>query len=582
MPAEFVPVQPLRRCASSAAVWAVATALCAAAVLPCPAASRPAERGPRGMIVSPDRNASRAGVEVLRSGGNAVDAGVAVAFALTVTYPIAATVGGGGFLLYRTEEGAHHALDFRETAPAALKPELFLDEEGRPVPGRSDSGGLSVGVPGSVAGLAEAHRRWGERPWAELLQPAIRLARDGFEVSPWLAEAFARNRERLLADPEARRIFAPQGELPLAGDRLVQTDLAHTLRRLARQGAGAFYQGKLADAVADTVRARGGVMQAADLAAYRPVLREPVEGSYRGHRVVSFPPPSSGGVALLQILGMLERFDLRAAGAGSSLTVHLMAEAERRAFADRFRWLGDPDFYEVPVTELLQPDYLAGRAAGIDPDRASPSSEVQPGQPAVLEPVETMHLSVADERGRAVSLTITLNFWFGSAIVAEDTGVLLNNEIDDFSLAPGAPNAYGLIGGEANAAAPGKRPLSSMTPTMVEATGDGTRPLLILGTPGGPTIITSVLQVLINVIDHEMPLSVAVAAPRFHHQWQPDVLRHEPRAFPSDVRQNLIERGHTLERLENLLGNVNAIGLDTDGAWLGAADPRRQGSAAGY
>jgi len=323
-------------------------------------------------------------------------------------------------------------------------------------------------------------------------------------------------------------------------------------------------------------------MQAADLAAYRPVLREPVEGSYRGHRVVSFPPPSSGGVALLQILGMLERFDLRAAGAGSSLTVHLMAEAERRAFADRFRWLGDPDFYEVPVTELLQPDYLAGRAAGIDPDRASPSSEVQPGQPAVLEPVETMHLSVADERGRAVSLTITLNFWFGSAIVAEDTGVLLNNEIDDFSLAPGAPNAYGLIGGEANAAAPGKRPLSSMTPTMVEATGDGTRPLLILGTPGGPTIITSVLQVLINVIDHEMPLSVAVAAPRFHHQWQPDVLRHEPRAFPSDVRQNLIERGHTLERLENLLGNVNAIGLDTDGAWLGAADPRRQGSAAGY
>jgi gamma-glutamyltranspeptidase/glutathione hydrolase len=534
------------------------------------------------MVVSPDRDASRAGTDVLRSGGNVVDAAVAVAFALTVTYPIAATVGGGGFLLYRDEGGDHHALDFRETAPAGLKPELFLDEDGRPVPGRSASGGLSVGVPGSVAGLAEAHRRWGERPWAELLQPAIRLAREGFEVSPWLAAAFAENRERLLADPEARRIFAPRGELPRAGDTLVQVELARTLRTVAKQGAEAFYRGKLAEAVAGTVRARGGVMQSTDLTAYRPVLREPVEGRYRGHRVISFPPPSSGGVALLQILGMLERFDLRAAGAGSSLAVHLMADAERRAFADRFRWLGDPDFFEVPVTDLLQPDYLARRAAGIDPDRASPSSEIQPGQPTVLEPTETMHLSAADEAGRAVSLTITLNFWFGSAIVAEGTGVLLNNEIDDFSLAPGAPNAYGLIGGEANAAAPRKRPLSSMTPTIVERAGDDTRPLLILGTPGGPTIISSVLQVLVNVIDHEMSLSAAVAAPRFHHQWQPDVLRHEPRAFPSDVHRNLIERGHTLERLENRLGNVSAIGLDTDGAWLGAADPRRQGSAAGY
>jgi gamma-glutamyltranspeptidase/glutathione hydrolase len=323
-------------------------------------------------------------------------------------------------------------------------------------------------------------------------------------------------------------------------------------------------------------------MQATDLADYRPVSRDPLEGNYRGYRVVSFPPPSSGGVALLQILGMLEPFDLRAAGAGSSLAIHLIAEAERRTFADRFRWLGDPDFVEIPLAELLAPDYLARRAAEIDPDRATPSSDVRPGEPAIREPAETMHLSVADEQGRAVALTITLNFWFGAAIVAEGTGVLLNNEIDDFSLAPGVPNAYGLIGGEANAVVPRKRPLSSMTPTIVEPAGGGARPLLILGTPGGPTIISSVLQVLINVIDHEMPLAAAVDAPRFHHQWQPDLLRHEIRAFPADVQERLIERGHELEQLGSLLGNVSAIGLAADGAWLGAADPRRQGTAAGY
>jgi gamma-glutamyltranspeptidase/glutathione hydrolase len=582
MPAEIVPTKLQRRRVSSTSVWFVALVLWAAAVLPCPAASRPAERGPHGMVVSPDGEASRAGVEVLRAGGNAVDASVAVAFALSVTYPLAATVGGGGFMLYRTGEGDFRALDFRETAPEGLRPELLVDEDGRPIPGISDRSGLAVGVPGSVAGLAKAHDRWGTRPWAELLQPAIRLAREGFEVSPWLASGFAKARERLLADPEARRIFAPDGTLPEAGDRLVQSDLARTLRTIAKKGPQAFYRGKLAEAVAHSVRERGGVMQATDLADYRPVSRDPLAGHYRGYRVVSFPPPSSGGVALLQILGMLEPFDLRAAGAGSSLAIHLIAEAERRAFADRFRWLGDPDFVEIPLAGLLAPDYLARRAAGIDPDRATPSSEIRPGEPAIHEPAETMHLSVADEQGGAVALTITLNFWFGAAIVAEGTGVLLNNEIDDFSLAPGVPNAYGLIGGEANAVVPRKRPLSSMTPTIVERAGGGARPLLILGTPGGPTIISSVLQVLVNVIDHEMPLTAAVDAPRFHHQWQPDLLRHEIRAFPADVRQRLLERGHELEQLEALLGNVSAIGLAADGAWLGAADPWRQGTAAGY
>jgi len=547
------------------------------------AASPPATRGEEAMVVSPDRHATAIGLATLRAGGNAVDAAVAVTFALGVTYPLAGPIGGGGFALYRTPDGEAHALDFREVAPARLRAELFLDEEGRPIPGLSVDGGLAVGVPGTVAGLAEAHRRWGALPWEDLVRPAVELAAGGFEVSPFLALTLERQHQRLAADAEAREIFLRQGRPLAAGARLVQTDLAATLDTVARQGAAGFYGGPVASALVAALERAGGVMEASDLERYRPVLRAPLYGSYRGRRVICFPPPSSGGVALLQILGMLERHDLRAAGFGSSLAIHLIAEAERRAFADRSRWLGDPDFAQVPVEALLDPDYLAERAAGIRPRRATPSRKIAPGEmPVTIEAGETLHLVTADAAGGAVSLTATLNGWFGSAMVAAGTGVLLNNEMDDFALAPGVPNLYGLLGGKANAVEPRKRPLSSMSPTIIERAEAGGRPLLVLGSPGGSTIISTVAQVLINVVDHELPLQAAVDAPRFHHQWQPDRIFHEPRAFSDDVVRALRERGHDLRELTRFQGNANAIGLAPDGAWLGAADPRRQGAAAGY
>jgi gamma-glutamyltranspeptidase/glutathione hydrolase len=546
------------------------------------AASPPAEVGERGMVVTPDEAATAVGLEVLRSGGNAVDGAVAVAFALAVTFPQAGSIGGGGLALLRTADGRYHALDYRELAPAALTAEMFLDDGGRPVEGRSLEGGLAVGVPGVVAGLAEMHRKWGSRPWAELLAPAIRLAEEGFAVSPYMVRSLARHAGKLSTDPEAGRIFQREGRFIEAGELLAQKDLASTLRSIAEKGASAFYSGPTAMAVVRSVRGAGGVMKEEDIAAYRPAWREPLVGSYRGYRVVTFPPPSSGGVALLQMLGMLERFDLRATGFGSSETIHLVAEVERVAFADRARWLGDPDFFEVPVAELLHPRYLAGRAASIRPDRATPSSEVSPMQPRASESHDTLHFSIADGEGRVVSCTTTLNTSFGNGMVARGTGILLNNEMDDFALAPGAPNTFGLLGGEANAVAGGKRPLSSMTPTIVERPGGGKRPVLVLGSPGGPTIITSVLQVLVNVIDHGMPLQEAVNAPRFHHQWLPDLIEHEKRAFPADVARNLKARGHAVKPSDGIIGNVNAIGLDREGHWLGAADPRREGSAAGF
>jgi gamma-glutamyltranspeptidase/glutathione hydrolase len=547
------------------------------------AASRPAARGERAMVVSPDELASAAGLEILRSGGNAADAAVTVAFVLAVTFPKAGSIGGGGFLLYRTEEGEHRALDFRERAPSRLTPEHFLDADGKPVPGRSLEGGLAVGVPGITAGLAEMHHRWGSRPWRELLQPAIRLAERGFELSPYMAASIEDHAEKLAGDPAARKIFLPQGRPPRAGELLVQKELAATLKRIAKKGAAAFYGGPLAKQLCDSLRLSGGVMEPDDLAAYEPVMREPVRGRYRGYEVVSFPPPSSGGVALLQILGMLESFDLRAAGAGSSLSVHLIAEAERVAFADRSRWLGDPGYFDVPVGGLLAPRYIAQRAAAIDPERATPSAELMPAEPAMIGVHDTLHFSVTDDEGRAVAMTNTLNTSFGAAMVAGGSGILLNNEIDDFALAPGVPNTYGLLGGEANAIAGGKRPLSSMTPTIIELEERGERPLLVLGAPGGSTIITAVLQVIVNVIDHDMPLREAVDAPRFHHQWLPDRILYERRAFSADVMQALAARGHRLQEEEdNILGNVNAIGLDDDGAWLGAADARREGAEAGF
>jgi len=544
------------------------------------AATLPAVRGERAMAVTVEPHATRAAVEVLGRGGNAVDAAVAAAFFLSVACPSAGSLGGGGFMLVRTAQGEYFALDFRETAPAALRPEMFLDEGGKLVPERGTSGGLAVGVPGLVAGLAEAHRRWGSVPWQELVAPAADLADDGLVVSSWNAVTLASREADLLASPEARSIFGRDGKILVAGDLLVQPQLATTLRRVAVNGTAGFYGGPTAEAIVRTVREAGGVLTAEDLASYRPVAREPLRGSYRGYGIVSFPPPSSGGVVLLEILGMLERFDLSASGFGSSLTVHRMVEAERRAYADRAQWLGDPDFGPPAWEGLLDREYLSSRSQTIRDRKATPSRRIRPGQP-LADHGETTHLSIADPSGATVAMTITSNQWFGAALVAQGTGVLLNNEMDDFALAPDAPNLWGLIGGEANAPQGGKRPLSSMTPTVVEAPAGGPRPFLVLGSPGGATIITAVLQVLINVVDHGMELQEAVNAARFHHQWLPDRIDHEPRAFPADVARELEARGHVLLETGHL-GNVSAIGLGPDGAWLGAADPRRQGLAAGF
>jgi len=533
------------------------------------------------MIVAPEPDAASVGLSVLKRGGNAVDAAIATAFALAVTFPRAGNLGGGGFLLYRAPDGSHAALDFREAAPQALTAAMFLDASGRVDPQRSRKGGLAVAVPGSVAGLAAAHKRWGTRPWEELIAPAIRLAEEGVVVSELTAEILSEENARLAADPAAAAIFTRNGAPLKAGDKLVQKDLAKTLRGIAAQGAAGFYEGPVAAAIAKGVVDAGGVMTVADLARYRAVFRTPLTGTYRGRTIVTFPPPSSGGIVLLQALGMLERFDLAASGAGSALTLHRIAEAERRAFADRTLHIGDPDVVDVPVKALLDPAYIASRSATILDDRATPSSTIPPGSLRVGGGMNTLHFSVADDRGGAVALSTTLNEWYGAALVAPGTGVLLNDEIDDFALGKGVANQYGLLGGDANAVAGGKRPLSSMCPTIVETGPPGARPFLILGARGGPTIISAVLQTIVHVIDDGMTLQEALDAPRIHHQWNPDEILYERRAFTPEVAAGLRGRGHTLTA-RGPIADVCPIGLDTDGRYTGASDPRVEAVAVGY
>jgi gamma-glutamyltranspeptidase/glutathione hydrolase len=436
-------------------------------------------------------------------------------------------------------------------------------------------------VPGSVAGLAGAHERWGTRPWAELILPAIRLAEEGVVISELTAEIFSEENARLSADPAARAIFTKDGAPLAAGARLVQKDLAKTLRAIAASGPSAFYGGSVAAAIVKGTSDNGGVMTLDDLAGYRAVTRSPLTGTYRGRTIVAFPPPSSGGIVLLQALGMLERFDLAGSGAGSALTLHRIAEAERRAFADRSAFLGDPDVVKMPIATLLSRSRLDERSASIRDDRATPSSRVRPAGAPGREGLNTLHLSVADARGGAVALTTTLNSWFGAAMVAPGTGVLLNNEIDDFALAGGVPNQWGLLGQDANAIAGGKRPLSSMCPVVVEAVPPGPRPLLVVGARGGPRIISAVLQTILHVVDDGMTIQEAVDAPRIHHQWMPDALVRERRALPRDVEAALEKRGHTLTTLDPV-GAVAAIGLDAEGRWTGAADPRDESVALGY
>ena len=526
----------------------------------------------RGMVVSAAPEASKAGAEILAAGGNAIDAAVASALALAVVYPQAGNLAGGGFLVARSPDGTVRALDFRETAPARAGRDMFLGPDGRPVPKSSTTTALAVATPGSVRGYAEAHRRLGRLSWEEVVAPAERLAREGFRVSVGLSRDLAESRELLTRWEETRRLFFPEGE-PLAGGALLrQPELASTLARIAREGPEAFHRGDVAARLVAFVKAHGGVLAQEDLAGYAPVWRVPEEIRYGRLVVHTMPLPSSAGQILRSVLAQLEVARGLARGLDAD-SYHLLLEAERRAYADRNRWLGDGDCSVVPLGEILAPARLAALGASIDPARATPSTRVGASLPRESE--ETTHLSVATPDGGAVSLTTTLNGSFGNGAIVPGIGVLLNNEMDDFAIAPGVANLYGLVQGSVNEVRPGARPLSSMSPVIVEEEG---RPLLVIGSPGGSTIPTTVLQVLLRATGGES-LASAVAAPRLHHQHTPDVVSFEKGGAPEALRESLRARGHVLTE-RGPIGKVHAIVFDRDGRLTGAADPRGEGAPA--
>ncbi len=535
---------------------------------------------PDGMIVSASRAASEAGIEILREGGNAIDAAVATGFVLAVTHPQAGNLGGGGFLVARLANGKAFTLDFREKAPAAAHKDMFLDKDQQVREGLSLRSHLASGVPGTVDGLLKAWEDHGSgkitRP--QLFAAAIKLARSGIPLSRGLAADLNEHKDFFTADPGAAKIFVrADGRLWEAGDQFVQEDLAKTLRRISSGGRNGFYGGPVAAMIARQMRSREGLITEADLDAYESVYREPVAGEFRGHEILSMGPPSSGGVMLIHLLNMLSDRPLEDMGWNGSAYVHLLTEVERRAFADRAEHLGDPDSWKVPVAGLASREYALSRAGDISMTRATPSAEVRAGDPPAAENTETTHYSVADKEGNAVAVTTTLNASYGSGIVVDGAGFLLNNEMDDFSVKPGVPNLFGLVGSEANAIGPGKRMLSSMSPTIVLKDG---KPWIIAGSPGGSTIITTVLQVLLNAIVFGMDIQEAVDAPRHHSQWLPDTVIHEDRAFPKDVAEALAAMGHVLDEPAGHIGQANCILVGDDG-FYGAPDPRGENAAAG-
>ncbi len=545
------------------------------------AASHAPVRATHAMVGSTEVHASQAGLSVLERGGNAVDAAVATGFALAVTHPQAGNIGGGGFMVIRFADGRSTTIDYRETAPGKATRDMFLDAAGNPVTERSLVGPLACGTPGSVAGLTYVQKKYGKLTLAQVMAPAIDLAENGFPVSDAFERTLAAAAGRKLFGrfPETARIFMKNGKPYVAGDRFVQKELAKTLRLIANNGADAFYRGPIADLIVAEMKRAGGLITKSDLAAYKPIERPALTGTYRGFDIISMPPPSSGGVALIQALNVLEGFPIKETGPNSSKTIHLMVETERRVYADRSEWLGDPDFFKVPVKGLIAKSYADALRKSINPNKATPSDEVKPGKPLDFESTQTTHYSVIDADGTAVTTTTTLNGYFGNGEVIPGAGFLLNNEMDDFSVKPGAPNMFGLIGGVANAIEPGKRMHSSMTPTIVAKDG---KPILIVGSPGGSRIITTVLQVIVNVLDFGMNVQQAVDAPRFHHQWQPDYIRIEPQGFPVDVVSALEAMGHKVQVQENM-GDVQAIWIDPrTNVRYGASDPRMDGRTLGY
>lgn len=532
-----------------------------------------------GMVASQETLASRTGVEILKQGGNAVDAAVAVAFSLAVTLPRAGNIGGGGFMLvHLAKENKTIAIDYREMAPSKAKKDIFLDENGDAVQKLSREHGLAVGVPGTVMGMSLALEKYGTMSLAQVTAPAIKMAQEGFSVTPDLAQSLAGLKRRMAQWPTTAAIFYKHdGSDYQVGDILKQPELAHSLRLIAEKGTKGFYEGETAVKIVNAVQDAGGIMTLDDLKHYKVVEREPVRGEYRGYQVVSMPPPSSGGVHIIQMLNVLQQFPIDKLGHNTAQTIHLMAETMKYAYSDRSEYLGDPDFYKVPVNALTNVDYAQKIAGKIAINKTTPSSEIKPGKLAPYESDQTTHFSVVDKWGNAVSNTYTLNFSYGSGLVAKGTGILLNNEMDDFSAKPGVPNGYGLVGGDANAVEGNKRPLSSMSPTIVMKDG---KAFLITGSPGGSRIITTTLQIIMNVIDHGLNIAEASYAARVHHQWQPDELRVES-SVNRDTISLLEAKGHKVT-VQSAMGSTQSI-MVTEQGIFGASDPRHSGSeAVGY
>ncbi|HXT61595.1 MAG TPA: gamma-glutamyltransferase [Pyrinomonadaceae bacterium] len=550
------------------------------------AASREPVRARHGIVASINEVASQVGVDIMKRGGNAIDAAIAVAFALAVTHPAAGNLGGGGFMMIRLKDGRTTAIDYREMAPALATRNIYLDKDGNVIKGEGGSieGYRAAGVPGTVRGMELALKKYGSHrlTWSQLIEPARRLAANGFTVTNSLARGLRGNGDYLSKYPETKRIYLRNGKFYNEGELFVQPDLAATFARLQRSGPNEFYEGQTAKLIVDDLKRHDGLITLDDMRGYVAKERTTLRGTYRGYEVISMPPPSSGGAVLIEMLNILEGYDLKKMDWASSDRYHLMTEAMRRAFADRAEYMGDTDFVKVPIAGLVDKKYAAKLRGTIDPLRASTSEQVKAGKPLGYESNETTHFTVVDGEGNAVANTYTLNNSYGSAVVAKGTGIIMNDEMDDFAAKPGTPNLYGLIQGERNAVAPRKRPLSAMTPTFV-LRKDGSL-WFTVGSPGGPTIINTVFDVISNVIDYNMNIQQAIDAPRIHHQWLPDELVYEPYGLSGDTQKALIARGHKLADKPRYLGDCEGIMIEEKtGILLGATDPRRSdGLAVGY
>ena len=530
-----------------------------------------------GVVVTAHPAASKVGVEILKKGGNAIDASIAVQFALAVVYPNAGNIGGGGFLVYRDAKGKTDALDYREKAPLKASEDMYWDKNGNAITDLSLYGQFAAGVPGTVDGMVKAHEKYGKLNWKELVQPAINLAQKGFKITKQQASELTNKHNDFVKYNSKTNALTSKSSWK-EGDLLIQKDLANTLKLIQQKGRAGFYEGKTADLIVKEMKRGNGIISHEDLKEYQSVWRTPVSGNYKGLKVISMPPPSSGGIALVSLFQSIEDYPINKWGFQADSTIQVMVEAERRVYADRAEHLGDPDFIKVPQKQLLDKSYNVNRMKDFSFDKATPSSAIKAGKIIGKESMETTHYVIVDKDGNAASVTTTLNNSYGSLVVVEGAGFLLNDEMDDFSVKPGTPNLYGLVGGKANAIEPSKRMLSSMTPSILEKDG---KLFMVVGTPGGSTIITSVFQAILNVVDFGMTMQEAVAAPRFHHQWLPDQIDYEPNAISENVRESLKQKGYTLKERKPY-GRVEGILVNSDKTYQAGADPRGDDKAVGY